>query len=131
MTKTWVLETQTKGTGANMVPLENVVRKPSSDSVPGFVLPKLKPPAVETEPRKPLTFKVIDVMTRQPLAEDVDARTAIEALEEVRSIVDVSVFVWEPRAERWRRLTFGETQVLWERRGRDADGRQAAVASPE
>jgi hypothetical protein len=74
MAQTWVLETQTKGTGANMVPLENVVRKPGSDSVPGFVLPK----------------------------------------------------------------TFGETQVLWERRarrrccgsggGRIADGRQAAVA---
>jgi hypothetical protein len=40
MAQTWVLETQTKGTGANMVPLENVVRKPGSDSVPGFVLPK-------------------------------------------------------------------------------------------
>jgi hypothetical protein len=28
--KTWVLDTETKGTGANVVPLENVLKKPDS-----------------------------------------------------------------------------------------------------
>ena len=57
-------------------------------------------------------------MTRQVLAEDVDARAAVEALEDVRSIVDVIVYVWEPESERWRMLSFGETQALWEWRGK-------------
>jgi len=26
------------------------------------------------------------------------------------------VFVWEPKAERWRLLTLAEQRVLWERR---------------
>jgi hypothetical protein len=100
-----------------MVPLERVLRKPGAEPVPGFVLPALKPPAVETKPRQPRAFKVVNVMTGQVLAEHVDARTAVEVLGDVRSIVDVLVFVWEPEAERWQRLTFGETQVLWEHRG--------------
>lgn len=121
MAKTWVLDSETKGTGANMVPLERVLRKPGAEPVPGFALPPLKPPAVGTQPRQPRAFKVVNVMTGQVLAEDVDARAAVEVLGDVRSIVDVFVFVWEPEAERWQRLTFGETRVLWEHRGLRAD----------
>ena len=47
---------------------------------------------------------------------DVDARGAVEALEDARSIVDVIAYVWEPEAERWRMLTFAETRALWDRR---------------
>jgi hypothetical protein len=114
----WVLDTETKGTGANVVPLERVLRKPgASDAVPGFVFRKLPPrEPEEPEPREPYRFKVVDVMTRQTLAEDVDAREAVHALEGVRSIVDVSVFVWEPEAERWRLLTYDESRLLWDRR---------------
>jgi hypothetical protein len=115
----WVLETQTKGTGANMVPLERTHRKSGSDTVPGFFFPDPKPRAPEAPgPRKPREFKVVDLMTRQVLVEGVDARAVVGALEDVRSIVDVSVSVWEPDAERWRLLTFGETQTLWGYRGR-------------
>jgi hypothetical protein len=32
MGKTWVLDTETKGTGANMVPLEKVQKKPDSEA---------------------------------------------------------------------------------------------------
>jgi hypothetical protein len=116
----WVLETQTKGTGANMVPLDKVLRKPgSSGSVPGFAF--RKPERGDPEPlspRAPHRFKLTDVMTRQVLAEDVDARAAVEALEDVRSVVDVIVYVWDPDPERWRMLSFGETQALWEWRGK-------------
>lgn len=119
----WVLDTETKGTGANMVPLERVLRKPgSSDSVPGFVFRKLERREAD-EPGPPLQhrFKVVDLMTRQVLAEDVDAREAVTTLTDVRSIVDVSVSVWEPESERWRLLTFGETRALWDYRGRIGD----------
>jgi hypothetical protein len=34
MGKTWVLDTETKGTGANMVPLEKVLKKPDSKEEP-------------------------------------------------------------------------------------------------
>jgi hypothetical protein len=32
--KTWVLDTETKGTGANMVPLEKVLERPDADEKP-------------------------------------------------------------------------------------------------
>jgi hypothetical protein len=111
----WVLETQTKGTGANMVPLDRTHKR--ADAVPGFGFRKPAPRAPEPPPpREPYRFKVTDVMTRQVLAEDVDARAAVELLAGVRSIVDVIVYVWEPQSERWRMLSFGETQALWDRR---------------
>ena len=34
MAKTWVLDTETKGTGANVVPLERVQRKPEAPEAP-------------------------------------------------------------------------------------------------
>jgi hypothetical protein len=118
----WVLETQTKGTGANVVPLDRAL-KPARP-VPGFNI--RKPVPREPEPpvqREPYRFKVVDVMTREPLAEDVDARVAVQALEAVRSIVDVIVYVWEPDTERWRLLSFGETQALWDHRRSTARSR--------
>ena len=118
----WVLETQTKGTGANVVPLERTRKR--SDAVPGFGFRKPAPRAPEAPaPREPYRFKVTDVMTREVLGEDVDARATVELLDGVRSIVDVIVYVWEPEAERWRMLSFGETQALWERRGTTARSR--------
>jgi hypothetical protein len=127
--KVWVLDTETKGTGANMVPLDRVVRKPGSDTVPGFSFPPLKPAAaIETGPRAPRRFKVVDVQTRQVLAEDADARATVAALEPVRSIVDVNVSVWQPERERWRMLTMNELRALWEYRGQLAD--PDATAAP-
>jgi hypothetical protein len=43
-TKTWVLDTETKGTGANMVPLEKVLEKPEP-------APNVRRPARAAEPR--------------------------------------------------------------------------------
>jgi hypothetical protein len=45
MGKTWVLDTETKGTGANMVPLEKVQKKPASDEKPAA-----RPRKARTEP---------------------------------------------------------------------------------
>jgi hypothetical protein len=117
MARVWVLDTSTKGTGATMVPLETIVRKPSGDVEPIYVpppqRPKDPPPA---EPRLPRKFKVVDVRSRQVLAEDAPARATIEVLNDVRSIVDVYVYVWEATAAKWRLLTFGEQRLLWNHR---------------
>jgi hypothetical protein len=112
----WVLDTGTKGTGAQMVPLEKVLKKPAPDREP-FVPPQPRPrPAAAPEPRRPRRFRVVDVVSRRELVEDADARTTISALEQVSSIVDVRVYVWQPRAKRWRMLTMAEQKALWERR---------------
>ncbi len=122
MGKVWVLDTETKGTGANMVPLDRVLKKPASEPEPVRVLRQPKPPAPKpAEPRSPRQFKVVDVMTREVLAEGADTRTTIELLEAVRSIVDVTIWVWQPETERWRMLTFDEARSLWDYRGRMDD----------
>jgi hypothetical protein len=119
MGKVWILDTETKGTGANMVPLDSVLEKPGSGAVEGFRLPALKPPAPAPEqPRAPRRFKVVEVVTREVLADGTDARTTVERLERVRSIVDVTIWVWEPDEERWRMLSLDEARALWDYRGR-------------
>lgn len=111
--KTWVLRTDTKGTGAQMVPLEDA-RKNGSSTESHYNLPKLREPEEASEPRAPRRFKVVDVMTRRALAEDVDTRAAVDALKDVRSVVDVNVYVWQPERDRWRPLTFPEQRALFE-----------------
>ncbi|MBV9334485.1 MAG: hypothetical protein JO243_01230 [Solirubrobacterales bacterium] len=129
MGKVWVLDTETKGTGANMVPLDRVLHK-GAGAVPGFALPELKPPAPKpSEPRTPRQFKVIDVLTREVLADGTDARATIDVLERVRSIVDVTIWVWELEGERWRMLALEEARALWDHRGRGGHDDKAAVAS--
>jgi hypothetical protein len=117
MGRVWVLDTETKGTGAEMVPLDKVLKKPAPSREPLFVPPEPLPrePA-PPEPRPPLRFKIVDVMTRVALADDVGAREAVAALGDVRSIVDVNVYVWQPKSEKWRLLTLDEKRRLWERR---------------
>jgi hypothetical protein len=130
--KVWILDTETKGTGANMVPLDRALRKPGSGAVEGFVLPPLKPPApASAEPRAPREFKVVDVLTREVLSEGAGARDTIQLLEQVRSIVDVTIWVWQPETERWRMLSLEEARALWDYRGRldDIDGPDGATAA--
>jgi len=122
-----VLDTETKGTGANMVPLDRVLKKPASDAEPVRVLRQPKPPAPKPpEPRSPRKFKVVDVMTREVLADGADTLTTVKLLEDVRSIVDVTIWVWQPEAERWRMLTLEEARSLWEYRGRTDDAEARA-----
>jgi hypothetical protein len=128
--KVWVLDTETKGTGANVVPLERVQRKRGAEAVPGFALPAPRPPSPnQPDHRTPREFKVVDILTRGVLGEGLDARATVDVLEDVRSIVDVTVHVWEPEAERWRMLTYSETRMLWEYRGRIDHTRRAEVTT--
>lgn len=119
MAKVWVLDTDTKGTGARMVPLEDVLEKPDGDKPPRPIAPPPKPaarPEPEPEPRRPRRFRVVDAMTREVLADDAGARATLELLGRLRSLVDVSVYVQEPKADGWRPLTLAERQVMWSRR---------------
>ena len=115
MGRTWVLDTETKGTGAQMMPLDKVVKSP--DDKPLFVPRKRAPkPPPEPAPRTPRRFRVVDISTREVLSEDADARTTLDLLAHIRSSVDVNVSVWEPSTEAWRLLTLREKRMLWERR---------------
>jgi hypothetical protein len=115
--KTWVLDTSTKGTGAQMVPLDSVLEKPAPRREPLFVPPEPAPREPKPpEPRAPRSFKIIDVVSRQVLGEGLAAREALTLLSDVRSIIDVHVYVWQPNSENWRILTLDEQRLLWERR---------------
>jgi hypothetical protein len=56
-------------------------------------------------------------MTKRVLAEDSPLDATVELLEGVRSIVDVSISVWEPKAGRWQELSLREKQMVWGFRG--------------
>jgi hypothetical protein len=118
--KPWVLDTGTKGTGAEMVPLEKVLEEPGPTRPPIIVPTERRTPAKAPEPRVPWRFKVVDVMTRQVLAEDAHAASTLDLLSGIRSMVDVSVYVWDPKRAAWRPLTLGERQTLWSWRDRQA-----------
>jgi hypothetical protein len=115
--RVWVLDTETKGTGATMVPLDSVLEKPSAPSRPFLAPAKPQPrPKREPEPRPPRRFRIVDVMTRERLADDASARETVEVLGTVRSNVDVNVFVWAEQAQTWRLLSLAEQRALWDRR---------------
>ena len=111
----WVLDTETKGTGAQMVPLDG--RKAVEGHGAIVVQPRQKREK-EAEPKLPRKFKVVDVMTGRALADGADLRTTVALLEGIRSPVDVSIQVWEEKAGRWQQLSRRESQMLWSMRGR-------------
>src|SRR3954447_23850700 len=119
MPKVWVLDTETKGTGANMVPIDKVRKKAGPRKrEPEFLRRRPQPgsspePVQEPEPSRPRRFKIVDVMTREVVAEDADTRTAIGVLERYRSVVDVDVFVWDRSRDRWRPVSMAEKRAVW------------------
>ena len=129
MAKVWVLDTETKGTGAQMVPLEKTLRQPAAEPERRRARPVPKPARREKppEPAAPRRFRVIDARSRQVLAEDANAPETLELLRDVEQPVDVSVYVWEPKPEEWRLLIGREKALLWElrRRPQASGSRQA------
>jgi hypothetical protein len=113
MGKTWILQTETKGTGATMVPLERTQRDraPEPLHVPRKAQPRPpEPPA----PRAPRRFRVVDLMTRETLIDDASAAETVAVLNDVRSTVDVTVWVCDDGRERWRPLTLAEQRTMFE-----------------
>ena len=119
---TWVLDTETKGTGAEMMPLERLERERKGRKERRERIRVIAPddpdaavePAAETEtPTAPRRFRVVNVLSRQVLADHVGVAEALQALRTVDSVVDVNVYVWEPSDEDWRPLTMSERRTLW------------------
>jgi hypothetical protein len=122
MGKTWILRTETKGTGATMVPLETVTERGSEPEPLRVIRKATPPPPMPAEPPEPRRFRVIDVISQQHLVDDASAGEAIDTLRAVRSIVDVNIYVWQPDRSRWRLLTFPEQRVMFDL----AEGRHSA-----
>jgi hypothetical protein len=119
MAKTWVLDSETKGTGAHVAPLPT--GPPARERE--LSVTRFRPPPREPAPppaRAPRSFKVVDVLGNRVIADDVPAARAIAALAQLRKALDARVYVREPGAARWRLLTLGETRALWELRGGSA-----------
>jgi hypothetical protein len=114
MAKVWILDTETKGTGANMVPLERATKR--SSAVEPVLIPRELPPKAQPAPapRPAPKFRIVDVMTRQRLAEDATTRETAAVLRDVRSIVDVNVYVRRGSQERWQLLPLADLRTLWE-----------------
>ncbi len=122
--KVWVLDTETKGTGAHVVPYEKTLKAAGREqdlALVAFNGPSRPARAPQAPP--PLVFKVVDVMGARVLAEGIGVRETVELLQRVRSALDVRVFVWVQDTGRWRLLTLEERKALWGFRGH--------VGSPE
>ncbi len=61
---------------------------------------------------------MVEVLSRQVLADDASTRATVSVLEDVRSVVDVSIYRWNESAGDWRPLTPREKKTLWGFRGR-------------
>jgi hypothetical protein len=116
MSKVWVLDTSTKGTGASVVPLESTIEKPRPRGSSPLKVTKRAPRKREQAPapRVPRRFKVVDLVSSKTLAEGADMRATLDVLSEVRSAVDVRIFVWDDEAEKWHLLTLPEQRALWD-----------------
>jgi hypothetical protein len=124
MAKAWVLDTDTKGTGAEMVPLEKLERRRQRGRDRERISVIRRTPLPPEEPAEDSarddhrSFKLVNVLTREVVGDGVGPREAVELLEAVRSVVDVRIYVWEPELEDWRALSLREKKLMWEFRGR-------------
>ena len=115
MGRRWILDHETKGTGAEMVPLEKAHPDDAPTGHPVIVARQRKRvPPKQARSRGPRRFRVVDVMSRVVLVDDASLRTTLDALRGARSTVDVSVYVWEERAAKWQQLTQRVQKMLWD-----------------
>jgi hypothetical protein len=100
-----------------MVPLERVTTGSTTAErilVPRKQLRRRRREAEQPKPRPPRKFKIVDVITRRALAEGATTREAAATLKNVRSMVDVNVYVWQEDDQRWRLVTLAEQRALWD-----------------
>jgi hypothetical protein len=127
MAKTWILDTETKGTGAHVKPLEPARATPDDERDLALVTLERPPrPAPEEPQTEPLRLKVVDVLGARTLGEDVDVREAVRLLEGVRSALDVRVFVRAGADAKWRLIGRDELKTLWGFRGSTPSGPDGA-----
>jgi len=119
MAKTWVLDTETKGTGAHIAPLAPAGRGAANAGELTLVTLQrpARAPAAQPPPRAP-RLKVVDLLGARTLGEDIDVREAVRLLEGARSVLDVQVFARARPGDRWRLLALDQLKTLWSFRGR-------------
>jgi len=114
MAKTWVLDTETKGTGAHIAPLTDAGHERSREAELALVqLARPPRPKRPSEPPPKATFRVVDVLSGKLLGEDLDAREAVHELAGLRSALDARVYLRHGENARWRLLSLGDTRRLW------------------
>jgi len=112
--KTWVLDTETKGTGAHIAPLTGGARGGTKEAELALVqLTRSPRPPRPSEPPATTTFRVVDVLGGEVLGEDLAAREAVEALAGMRSALDARVYLRHGAGARWRLLSLADTRRLW------------------
>jgi hypothetical protein len=122
MAKTWVLDTETKGTGAHIAPLKrDSAKAPDKLSLVQLHPPASDEPAEQASP-EPKRFKVVDLLSGRVLAQDVSGGEAVRALRDVRKSIDALVYVREGERARWRLLSLADTRALWALRERELEG---------
>jgi len=130
MAKTWILDTETKGTGAHIKPLEPARATPDDARELSLVTLQRPPRPDREEPEaEPLRLKVVDALAARTLGEDVDVREAVRLLEGVRSTLDVRVFVRADADAKWRLIGRDELKTLWGFRGSAPPGPDGASRS--
>lgn len=114
MAKTWVLDTETKGTGAHVVPLSDAPRGGAGEAELALVqLTRPPRPSRPSETPAKTTFRVVDVLGGEALGEDLDARETVETLAGMRSALDARVYLHHGPGTRWRLLSLADTRRLW------------------
>jgi hypothetical protein len=127
--KTWILDTETKGTGAHVAPLKDGSPRPERE-LATVTFERPPRPVEEPAPPAPRLFKVVDVMSTRVLADGADTRETLKLLAGMRSVVDARIYLWSAGADRWRLLSIAEQRALWELRNREPSADDAA-APPE
>jgi hypothetical protein len=116
MAKTWILDTETKGTGAHIAPLPGKRAHHAAPEAALALVQLARPPRPEPEPEAPAQaprFKLVDVPSGLVLGENLDAHATVEELAQMRSALDARVYVWAPERRRWRLLSLADTRALW------------------
>jgi hypothetical protein len=123
MGRIWVLDTETKGTGAEMVPLERALeakRSAPKDQRIEIIRRRPRPRPSETGERaadpaaaRSRRYRVVSAISGQTLAEDAGVRDAVSLLQGMRSMVDARVYVRDGDDAEWQPLTLREQKALW------------------
>jgi hypothetical protein len=114
MSKTWVLDTETKGTGAHIAPLESRAREGEKELALVQLERGPRAPRADTPAPARTRFRVIDVLGAGVVGDDLEAREAVAVLANMRSALDARVYVRAGEQGRWRLLSLADTRRLWQ-----------------
>jgi hypothetical protein len=113
MAKKWVLDSETKGTGAHIAPLAPERARERERDLELVTLERPARQTPEPAPREPLKLKVVDVLGARVLGEDIDLRETVRLLQGMRSALDARIYARERDTGRWRLLGLDEVKALW------------------